>query len=283
MKVPIIKNIDITQDNFCSPPSLKFPTQSSVSTISNHLSTHPADNDNKIRVGTWNARSCRNKTCDIEEMVLDGDFDIFIMSETWLAEHGDEALVNEMTPVGYSSKSFPRKERGGGGLAIIFKNHLANKITFDDMSYYKYNCFEAFKCALRYSKHVIRIVSIYRPPNSLNNTFSNFLKEFNYLVTDLGKTSSPLIYVGDFNISCNNPNKTEVDKFLQILKNHDLTQHVKSPTNNISKNIIDLVISSRSSMILGLSVIETDISDHNVISFYTNFTKTRPLNRKVLS
>ena len=70
-----------------------------------------------------NAQSCRNKASELNDLVTDHDIDIFLLTETWLKEQGDEAQKAEMTPAGYILKSFPRKNRRGGGLAFLMKKN----------------------------------------------------------------------------------------------------------------------------------------------------------------
>ena len=71
-----------------------------------------------------NAQSCRNKVSDLNDFVIDHDIDILLLTETWLKELGDEAQKAEMTPAGYVLKSFPRKNRRGGGLAFLMKKSM---------------------------------------------------------------------------------------------------------------------------------------------------------------
>ena len=68
------------------------------------------------------SQSCRQKASEINDLVVDGDFDILLMTETWLYANGDEANITEMTPSGYLFHSFPRIGRRGGGIAIMFKS-----------------------------------------------------------------------------------------------------------------------------------------------------------------
>ena len=53
--------------------------------------------------------------------MTDLDIDILLLTETWLKEHGDEAQKAEMAPTGYVRKTFPRKNRRGGRLALLMK------------------------------------------------------------------------------------------------------------------------------------------------------------------
>ena len=60
-----------------------------------------------------------------KHLVVDGDFDILLMTETRLDASGDKAYITEMTPSGYLFHSFPRIGHRGGGIAIMFKSALS--------------------------------------------------------------------------------------------------------------------------------------------------------------
>ena len=60
----------------------------------------------------------RDKRTEIVEFICDECIDIMFLTETWMRSHGDEAKYADLTPPGYSLRSFPRATRGGG-LAVI--------------------------------------------------------------------------------------------------------------------------------------------------------------------
>ena len=70
-----------------------------------------------------NARSCRNKTLDINYLILEKNADLLFISETWLSKD-DSVFTNEMLPNGYKILSQPRLSRSGGGVAIIYRASL---------------------------------------------------------------------------------------------------------------------------------------------------------------
>ena len=70
-----------------------------------------------------NARSCRNKTLEINNLILEKNADLLFISETWLSKD-DSVFTNEMLPNGYDILSQPRLSRSGGGVAIIYRASL---------------------------------------------------------------------------------------------------------------------------------------------------------------
>ena len=77
-----------------------------------------------------NAQSCCNKASQLSDLVTDHEIDSLLLTETWLKEQDDETQKPEMTPAGYILKSFPRKDKCGGGLAF-----LINKVLGETRSY----------------------------------------------------------------------------------------------------------------------------------------------------
>ena len=70
-----------------------------------------------------NPRSCRNKTLEINDLILEKNADLLFISETWLSKD-DSDFTNEMLPNGYKILSQPRLTRSGGGVAIIYRPSL---------------------------------------------------------------------------------------------------------------------------------------------------------------
>ena len=148
-----------------SPPPFCFPVppntlattrQASVNsdslvtlTVPHKATSHPTGNSrpaqNSLRLAYFNAQSCRQKTSEINDLVVDGDFDILPMTETWLYASGDEAYITEMTPSGYLFHSFPRIGRSGGGIAVMFKSAPSDSISMHPLPF---NSFESVELRL---------------------------------------------------------------------------------------------------------------------------------------
>ena len=69
-----------------------------------------------LRICCFNAQSVgtSEKRTNTEHFAVNEQIDILFITETWLRCQGDEAKCVDMTPPGYSMKSFPRSTRGGG-------------------------------------------------------------------------------------------------------------------------------------------------------------------------
>lgn len=90
-----------------------------------------------------NARSVCNKATVISEHVQDEDAAIVLLTET---EPDDTAIINELTPPGYTLQCVGRKGEKGGGLEILHKQTLDFSIV---MQHVKFTTFEHIQLELK--------------------------------------------------------------------------------------------------------------------------------------
>ena len=195
------------------PNTLATTRQASVNsdslvtlTVPHKATSHPTGNSrpaqNSLRLAYFNAQSCRQKASEINDLVVDGDFDILLMTETWLYASCDEAYITEMTPSGYLFHSFPRIGRRGGG-----KSALSDSISMHPLPF---NSFESVELRLLNDSTSVSVISLYRPPPSKQNKLSNkmFFEEFPtlFLNTVTHAEISPLLviltFISDFQWRC---------------------------------------------------------------------------------
>ena len=193
--------------------------------------------------------------------------DIMCLTETW---HQPDvfSVLNETCPPGYFYLQQARSSGLGGGLAVIYRNHLTlSPLPLPELS--------SFECLAFNSKHPLpmTVLLIYRPPKPN----PRFIPEMYNLLSTFCPTSPNIIILGDFNIHVNTPSCHLASEFLQLLDCLNLRQHVDSPTH-IKGNILDLVITD-SAPVSAPSVYDMGVSDHKVISveihFLSSYTKPK--------
>ena len=91
-------------------------------------------NDRRVRKFTKhldivliNSQSIKNKDELITEYLINNNIDACILTETWLTNSDYDKIWLECSEIrqnGYKINNINRKDRKGGGLAIIYKNHL---------------------------------------------------------------------------------------------------------------------------------------------------------------
>ena len=93
----------------------------------------------------------RDKRTEIVEFICDECIDIMFLTETWMRRHGDEAKYADLTPPGYSLRSFLRAARGGGLAAILRDNF---PVTITASFPFAHSSFELIKVTLTAPDHV---------------------------------------------------------------------------------------------------------------------------------
>lgn len=226
--------------------------------------------------GSWvliNFRSINNKEEKLKGL-LKKNKDVLIITETWIKnEKEKDQVLRDMLTEEYDFVQFPREEKTGGGVAILFLKTLYEdkKINLISAKHFEYVAVELEQTGYQ----PVLVIGVYRRPPKTE--FKDFLREFKSLLQDVSaKCKDCIILAGDFNIwvdkNLENNYKTE---FSSLLNEYSLTQHVNSPTHK-KGHTLDLVI-SRNVEVSDLSVRNDDIADH--CSIYFNATP-KPKRRK---
>ena len=245
-------------------PRLPRPPSTSVNIVPIGTHTPETESDpttHSPKIVYFNAQSVRNKTCVINDVVQESGCDICFITESWLKDHGDEVVFNELKPPLYDIFSHPRASAQGGGICIIFKDHL--KLKSEALTTYA-----SFEC-LKVTVFNRTILCLYHPPPSSNNisTHTLFMKEFqNLLESDFLTNTNRLLILGDFNLHFGSTTDRYSRKAENILLHHSLTQHVSLPTHN-KGHILDWVISNDNHPIGPIKIEDKCIADHFVMSF----------------
>ena len=172
------------------------------------------------------------------------------ITETGVQPH-DDALRTELCPPGYKFIDFPRQERRGGGIGLLYNDSLRVSKTRDRIQELLEFCELLVQTS---TSRKIRLVIVYRPQNSDDHhrvPINTFLMEFSDLTESTILSKEALIVVGDYNIHVDVPNDTVALKFLDLLESLGLEQHVTEPTHIhghtlvlvITRNIEDILSS----------------------------------------
>ena len=104
--------------------------------------------------GLLNCRSVRNKYLSIKDYVVDKDFDIFAITETWLNTGDyDNFVIGSLIPNGYRFLHSRLVMEVGGGVGLLFKSSLpvkqTSKVYLDTLI-----SFEAIESKLRFFRNL---------------------------------------------------------------------------------------------------------------------------------
>ena len=127
----------------------------------NNLITVSCQQEKHVTCILLNAQSLCNKTLTVREHMLDYKADLMLLTETWL-KPSKTAIVNELTPPGYSFIGECRTEKRGGGTGLLFKSEYK----FAKMPSPRFKTFEVLDVKTTHSERPLRVIIIYRSPTS---------------------------------------------------------------------------------------------------------------------
>ena len=197
-------------------------------------------------------------------LLLEESLEIAFITETWFQTQQNYSTAT-LKENGYFIFHFNRENKGGGGVAIIYRDNLK----LCNTKCYK---FETYECILgsiaSVSSSNINFVVVYRhcefPPSLFLEEFHDFLER---IVIQTGK----LIILGDFNLHVNKVFNPEIIHFNSILSSFGLTQLIDQPTH-IAGNTLDLVITNKTeTQIKDINIDPVNFSDHSFVFFKVPF------------
>ena len=238
----------------------------------------PVSSSTVLNVCTLNIRSLVNPRhyTALADLAESHNIHAFALTETWL--HPTSAEIVDAIPHGFSFVSNPRpgpptctSSVVGGGTAFLIRDPstlLSSPTTI-------FKSFEMSTITLKLAHSKLTVYNIYRPPSSsaksrATSSFSQFLEDFQTLVSLASTSPHEFLITGDFNVHVDDLTDSCAIQFLSLLDQANLTQHVKFATHRQS-HTLDLVITATDST-LSPSVTYSPISpsDHFPVIYSLN-------------
>ena len=230
-----------------------------------------------------NALSIVNKRDILNALLLQSSATITFLVETWLKPFYPDSFIVDSS--NYSITRSDRLNKKGGGVAAIFENSLASKISTVDFDIKLCVGFEILAIDFFHnSSNYSRFICVYLPPNNSKNI--KIVQNLIHLLTQLHNYKHETYILGDFNFSSINWKELHLhstthafSEFRTFLDTHNLTQLITFPTH-IRGNTLDLFITSNLNTIASVIPLEplTGSCDHNMIEVKFNLDSTRILN-----
>ena len=231
---------------------------------------------------TLNTQSLGNKTLDVCDQIVQGNYDVVFLTETWFQPKGSEPDIAAVTPRGFTLKSFPRQHRSGGGIAVLYRNSLKQHLSFST-KVFSFTAFEVCEVRLDFAGQNYVFLCVYRPPPSAKNklTRAMFLDQFPDLL-EAYITHERLFVVGDINVHFDNPSDHSTVALKALLENLGLEQLITVPTQR-KGHTLDWLITNCVTDVKDLSVCDMMLSDHFVISFELDLRKPCKAKKNIAS
>ena len=188
------------------------------------------------KVVVWNVRSIlgTDKLISFLHFIEDHSIDICCISETWFdSDRGRH--TNILKDYGFEIEHSFRKDKRGGGTAIIFNKNL--KINKHTMNCPEYKSFEYSFIFMPYQKQKLALLCVYRLQEI---SCLIFCAELEVLLQKLFDMCNILLVVGDFNIWAEIKTDSNVKKVNSVMKSYGLSQIVNQPTHDMG-HTLDLV------------------------------------------
>ncbi|XP_070196467.1 uncharacterized protein [Littorina saxatilis] len=209
----------------------------------------------------------------IADYIIENKLDALFITETWLRP-GDDPKIKQLTPAGYKTVSFPRPAGRGGGIAVVYKDHMHAAASFSDSLPFPHTTFEAVEMTVA-TTTTLTFLCIYRPPPNTKNKLkdSTFFDEFSQALDHYNVTSHSAIVLGDFNIHWDCPANADTKRARALLDSYSVDQVVPFPSHSRG-HILDWIVTRPSDNLVS-SLVANDhlVSDHTAINFVVNITK----------
>ena len=138
-----------------------------------------------------NARSAKNKTTLIRDLILNEGADLACIAETWVGEEGG-VPVSQLCSLGYLVQHQGSPEGQRGGMAIVYKDSFH----FSRLPVPLGNGLEGLCCVLGLRDR-LGILLVYCPPCCLPTVS---LSELTEMISDLVLRTLRLLVLGDLNL-----------------------------------------------------------------------------------
>ena len=219
-----------------------------------------------VNVGEFNACSVSNKSASINHWIADNNLRLAGVMESWHDSLNCPELI-ACAPPGYHfiERARPRSASSDnsmrinhGGVVLFYHCSLhARRVMFID-----YNTFEFVSAYVTGSGLTILVIVIYRPGSAAVS--DKFYDEFSDLLERASTYASSLIIIGDLNIHLDIASDSATIKFLDVLDQHSLVQHVTGATHRAG-HCLDVLITNRELSVRSVEISPPMLSDHSCI------------------
>ena len=198
-------------------------------------------------------------------------FDIFTVSETWL---NSSVTDLEIEIPGYVIYRIDRQARVGGGVcAYVSRNYRTEYLS--DISLITASGFHQLwlKIHVRNMKSFL-VCTTYRPPDTSLSCFDSDLTE-NFIYAS--SFNVPIYLLGDLNCRLENSDDPGAKALVNFCRSYNLSILINTPTRvtETSKSILDVILASDTRQVQTATVMESSISDHELIYVTLRLKKTR--------
>lgn len=191
----------------------------------------------------------------LKGFLLEKNYDIFALSETWL----NASVLNESINItGYNLIRKDRPTRGGGVAIYLKDSYLFNIINTNDN-------IEQLWISTTVNKYNFVFGVCYNPPRTNSKYFTDNLEDSITLCMPYGEN---MFCFGDININLMDGQLNSTRYFLSMLESLGFHQVVNEPTHltDHSASLLDVILCNNVNVVSSVKVGGLDISNHDLIA-----------------
>lgn len=206
----------------------------------------------KITVAHINVRSLQPHLESIRALIIENNFDILGISETWLFDTTPSAVLH------IDGYNLIRKDsnRRGAGLAFYVRNSLNLRIKTVDTVFQN----EVLSLNFKINSAEFLLSIIYR---NHHIAFNIFLDELEALFSDFFLRCDRVVVLGDFNVNLLIKNDPMTVSYLNCLEEIGVVQLIDEPTRRNA--LLDHILVSGEAFIRDSGVVGYQYSDHDAV------------------
>ncbi|CAB4040195.1 Hypothetical predicted protein, partial [Paramuricea clavata] len=239
----------------------------------NYSTSDSRTTKNNVKIAHLNVRSlkCREHYVLVKETILANKFDIFTISETWL---DNSVTVVQFEVPGYKLYRVDRENKKGGGICVyVLQNY--ESVLLSEISYISPTGLHQLwlRIQIRNLKSIV-VCTVYRPPDaSVSCLDSDLITSYISALT----LSHPIYILGDLNCNLLKTDNRDAKALNTFCHSYNLTQLINSPTRVTegSKSLLDVIIVSETKQVQKAGVMESSISDHDLVYVALRLKKAR--------
>ena len=206
-----------------------------------------------LKFGLLNAQSVGNKHTAISDAISAGEYDVFLLTETWHTAGTDVALTR-CAPPGFSIVGEPRPTKKAsatnhGGVAAVINDHLTHRLITPP---FKPQSFESTCFSVTSSAATVVILLLYRPGSS--DVTSEFFADLTKYLECLALYKCQIVIAGDFNVHAEATDDSATKQLHDILDSFYCTQHVPLTETHTKGGTLDLLITKSDQLVADVRV-----------------------------
>ncbi len=257
-------------------PTLNDQTTDSDESNDSSQNNELPPKDKQWRSAVVNANSIKGKLGELEYLIHNTDVDQIIMTETKL-DKDIHKVDNKLKELGYKPYRDDRSLNSGGVMIAIKECYDHSEISFEDLNTDNINTEDTpgvlkwIEVSLK-NKSKMYVAAFYRQPDGNLAQLKMLERSLNYIRQKTKNNSNSIIMIGgDFNcgfidwetntILPRPDHRAPHEKLLEMVADHDMTQHQIEPTR--LGRTLDLFLTNKPGIVQSMHTLP-GISDHDI-------------------